>query len=149
MTTAKPYFVPLPVSDVWLYFSTCVYHFGLVQLISGTSDVRKKCTSLSTWKKNLRAPRYDSELPYSRVFRGGKTERILLDPIRLLDRSGDCSPGDTASEPEVQGYGRPGSGPSGRVRDLSAWGIAPSEKCTQTHSDPELHAMSAILPLTP
>ena len=93
-------------------------------------------------EKNLRAPRYDLELPYSRVFRGGKTERILLDPIRLLDRSGDCSPGDTASEPEVQGYGRPGSGPSGRVRDLSAWGIAPSEKCASTlHSilrDPEL-----------
>lgn len=104
-------------------------------MISGTSDVRKKCTSLSTWKKNMRAPRYDSELPYLRVFRGGKTERILLDPIRSLDRSGDCSPGDTASEPEVQGYGRPGSGPSGRVRDLSAWGIAPSEKCTQTHSE--------------
>ena len=86
----------------------------------------------------MRAPRYDSELPYLRVFRGGKTERILLDPIRSLDRSGDCSPGDTASEPEVQGYGRPGSGPSGRVRDLSAWGIAPSEKFTRTHSDPEL-----------
>ena len=81
----------------------------------------------------MRAPRYDSELPYSRVFRGGKTERILLDPIRLLDRCGDCSPGDTASEPEVQGYGRPGSGPSGRVRDLPAWGIVPSEKCTKTH----------------
>ena len=81
-----------------------------------------------------------SELPYLRAFRGGKTEQILLNPIRRLDRSGDCSPGDTASEPEVQGYGRPGSGPSRRVQDLSVWGIAPSEKFTQIHSDPELES---------